>query len=123
MDHLKALVVDDKKIIGDLFGYILGRGGHDITVVQSGYDALERIKHENFDVAFLDIVMPKKDGIATLKELKNLRPEMPIVMMSGYSVEEKRQEVRALGAITCLSKPVEMDEVRKIIKSAIGKEI
>lgn len=123
MDKIKVLVVDDKKVIGDLFEFTLGYSGHDIKWVDNAHDALELIKKEKFDVVFLDIIMPKADGVAILEELREIAPDLPVVMMSGYSVDEKRNRARDLGAITCLKKPFEMDDVRKIVKIAIGKEI
>ena len=123
MDKIKALVVDDKKIIGDLFDFVLGYNGHAITVVQTASDALELIKKNKFDIAFLDIVMPQDDGVSILEEMKAISPDLPVVMMSGYSVEEKRNRVKELGAVTCLKKPFDMDDIRKVVKAAIGKDI
>ena len=123
MDKIKILVVDDKKIIGDLFDFTLGYSGHDITVVNNARDALDAVKKNRFDIAFLDIVMPERDGVAILEDIKTAAPDLPIVMMSGYSVEDKRIRAKELGAVTCLKKPFEMDDVRKIVKVAIGKDI
>ena len=123
MDKIRVLVVDDKKIIGDLFDFTLGFKGHEIKVVNNAKDALEAVKQNVFDIAFLDIVMPDKDGVTLLAEIKTVSPLLPVVMMSGYSVEDKRNKAQALGAVTCLKKPFEMDDVRKIVKVAIGKEI
>ncbi len=122
-DKIRVLVIDDKKIIGDLFGFTLGYSGHDITVVDNANAAIEVVKKKEFDIAFIDIVMPEKDGVSTLQEIKALAPKLPIVMMSGYSVEDKRLKCADLGAITCLKKPFEMDDVKKIIKVAIGKDV
>ena len=124
MEKIRVLVVDDKKIIGDLFDFTLGyTGGYDITVVDNASAALEVVKKRTFDVAFLDIVMPEKDGVATLQEIRTVAPHLPIVMMSGYSVEEKRTQACELGAITCLKKPFEIEDVKRVIQVAIGKEV
>jgi len=123
VEKIKVLVVDDKRVIGDLFGYILGYSGHDVTVVQDGLEAIELIKTSRFDVVFLDIVMPEPDGVTVLERIKSLSPNTPVVMMSGYSIHEKRQRAKELGAVTCLKKPFEMDEVRQALKMALGKEI
>lgn len=123
MEKIRVLVVDDKKIIGDLFDFTLGYSGHKITVVNNATDALQAVKNKVFDVAFLDIVMPEKDGVAVLEEIKKIAPELPIIMMSGYSVEDKRSRAKELGAVTCLKKPFEMEDVRSAVKEAIGKEI
>jgi len=123
MDKIKVLVVDDKRVIGDLFDITLGFKGHEITVVQEGNKAVELAKDGKFDIAFIDIVMPDPDGVAVLQQIKAVAPGLPVVMMSGYSVEERRHRAMQLGALTCLKKPFEMDEVREVVKKAIGKNI
>ena len=120
---LNILVVDDQKVIGDLFEFTLGYSGHAITVVDNAANAIDRLKDQSFDIAFLDIVMPQVDGVETFKRIKEVNPNLPIVMMSGYSVEERRTLAKDLGAIACLKKPFEMDDVKKIIQVALGKEI
>ncbi|OGX07375.1 MAG: hypothetical protein A2Z88_03820 [Omnitrophica WOR_2 bacterium GWA2_47_8] len=123
MDKLKILVVDDKQVIGDLFEFTLGYSGHIITVVNSAFEAVERIKSEKFDIAFVDIVMPERDGVELLEDIKKVAPQLPVVMMSGYSVEDKREKSKKLGAITCLKKPFEIEDVKKIIKSTLGRDV
>ncbi|MFH1359696.1 MAG: response regulator [Candidatus Omnitrophota bacterium] len=122
-DKLKILVVDDKKVIGDLFDYTLGYRGHEITVVDNVQKTLEAIKKEKYDIVFLDIVIPDTDGVEIFKKIKEVAPDLPIVMMSGYSVEERRKEAIEMGAVACLVKPFEMEEVRRIIKGVLAKEV
>ena len=123
MEKIKVLVIDDKKIIGNFFGFTLGYSGHVVKCVHSAQEALDAVKQERFDIAFLDIVMPDKDGVSILKDIKHISPQLPIVMMSGYSVEGKRSEAKELGAVSSLKKPFELDEVRKVVREALGKEI
>ena len=123
MEKIRVLVIDDKKIIGDLFDFTLGYSGHDITVVDNAAAAMDAVKKKEFDIAFVDIVMPDKDGIAVLREIRSINPGLPVVMMSGYSVLEKRTQSKDLGAIECMKKPFEMDDVRRVVKQAIGKDI
>src|SRR3989338_258160 len=123
MTRLKILVVDDKKVIGDLFDFTLGYSGHIITVVNNADDALSALKKEDFDIAFVDIVMPDKDGVQLLEEMKAQAPFLPVVMMRVYWVDEKKEKSRRLGAVTCLKKPFEIDEVKRVIKETIGKEV
>ena len=122
-DKLNILVVDDKKIIGDLFDFTLGYSGHSITVVDNARAAYEAVKGRNFDIAFVDIVMPECDGVDVLKELKHLSPQLPVVMMSGYSVEDKKKEAGELGAVACLKKPFEIDEVKSLITTILNKDV
>ena len=122
-NKLNILVVDDQKAIGELFELTLGLSGHRITTVDNAQDALKIIKGKSFDIAFFDVVMPGKDGIELLKEAKHITSKLPIVMMSGYSVEDKKLQAQNLGAVTFLKKPFEIDEVKKIIKESLHKEV
>jgi CheY-like chemotaxis protein len=123
MKHLNILVVDDKKVIGDFFDLTMGYYGHHITVVHDLPNALEAIKHHEFDIAFMDMVMPGHDGVEVLKEVKAIVPGLAVVMMSGYSLDEKRQQAGLLGAVNCLKKPFEVDDIRRVVKETIGQEI
>jgi DNA-binding response OmpR family regulator len=123
VSKLKFLVVDDKKVIGDMFDFILKHSGHDIVVCQDPDSALETAKKERFDLAFLDIIMPQGDGIELLEKLRQIAPRLPVVMMSGFTVDEKRQRAKELGVDVCLKKPFDFDEVRKAVKLVIGKDI
>jgi len=120
---LKILVVDDKKVIGDFFDLTMGYYGHQITVVHDFLHALEAVRRDQFDIAFMDMMLPDKDGVEILKEVKAINPSLPVVMMSGYSLDEKRQEARRFGAVDCLKKPFEVDDIRRVVKAAIGQEI
>ena len=122
-NRIKILVVDDKKVIGDFFDFTLGYFGHDITVINNPNDAADATRHKNFDIAFLDIMMPQKDGVDVLREIKSIVPNLPVVMMSGYSLQERRDEAKELGAVDCLKKPFELDDVRRVVKEALGKSI
>ena len=123
MKPLNILVVDDKKVIGDFFNLTMGYYGHHITVVHDLPQTLEALKQNDFDIAFMDMVMPGQDGVEVLKEVKAAYPALPVVMMSGYSLDEKRRQASHLGAVDCLKKPFEVDDIRRVVKEAIGQEI
>ena len=123
MKNLNILVVDDKKVIGDFFNLTMGYYGHHITVVHDLKHTLKAIQQHSFDIAFMDMIMPENDGVKVLKEVKALTPALPVVMMSGYSLDEKRQEANLLGAVDFLKKPFEVDDIRRVVKEAIGQEV
>ena len=123
MKNLNILVVDDKKVIGDFFILTMGFYGHRITVVHDLEHTLEALKADQFDIVFMDMIMPGCDGVDVLKEVKLAIPSLPVVMMSGYSLDEKRLQARNLGAVDCLKKPFEVDDIRRVVKEAIGQEI
>jgi CheY-like chemotaxis protein len=123
MKNLNILVVDDKKVIGDFFILTMGYYGHQITVVHDLHDTLAAVKHHKFDIVFMDMMMPEHDGVEILKEVKAINPGLPVVMMSGYSLDEKRRQAAVLGAVECLKKPFEVDDIRRVVKETIGQEI
>lgn len=123
MKQLNILVIDDKKVIGDFFNLTMGYYGHHITVVHDLPHTLEAIKQHEFDIAFMDMVMPGKNGVEVLKEIKAITPGLAVVMMSGYSLEEQRRQASLLGAVDCLKKPFEVDDIRRVVKEAIGQDI
>ncbi len=122
-NRMKVLVVDDKKVIGDFFDFTLGYFGHDITVVNDPREAVKAASGQKFDIAFLDIMMPEKNGVDVLREIKSVVPQLPVVMMSGYSLQEMKDKAMELGAVGCLKKPFELDDVRQMMKTALGQNI
>ena len=121
-ERIKVLVVDDKQVIRDFFDITLGYYGHQITVVNDPELATKLVKQEVFDIAFVDMVMPQKDGVDVLRDVKVACPTLPVVMMSGYTIEEKHRRAKELGATECLKKPFEYEDIRRVVKSATGKE-
>lgn len=122
-NRIRVLVVDDKKVIGDFFDFTLGYFGHDITVVRDPREASKAAQKKHFDIAFLDIMMPELNGVDVLREIKSVVPDLPVVMMSGYSLQEMKDEAMRLGAAGCLKKPFELDDVRHVMKRTLGKGI
>lgn len=114
----RILVVDDEAFVRDLFDQALKTMGHEVLCVEDGCSAIERIKKDTFDVIFLDIVMPGMDGIEALKKIKEIDPDLPIIMMTGFAVEAKMNEALTLGALDYIYKPFDVDKGREVI----GKE-
>ena len=123
VNPIKILVIDDKKVIQDFFDFTLGYYGHQITVVQNPGDVVNLVKEKLFDIVFLDMIMPDKEGIEVLKDIKNVCPNLPVVMMSGYSIQEQKDEAVRLGARGCLKKPFEVEDIKKVIKLVIDRDI
>lgn len=109
------LVVDDEKVIRDLFKRVLGLKGYSVTVAESGKKAVEKLKKEEFNIAFIDIVMPEMDGVETFKAIKEINPEITGVMMTAFAVHDKIEKAAQHGAIDYLYKPFDIVEIMTII--------
>ena len=123
---INAIIIDDEIKARSALLNILKRNCEDVLVVAEAEGVLlglEAINHHNPDIVFLDIVMPQKNGIEVLKEIKSILPQLPVVMMSGYSLQEQKDEAVRLGAVGCLKKPFEVEDIRRVIKQVIGRDV
>lgn len=110
-----VLVVDDDPEIGGLFRKVLGDSSQSVAVARDGYEALEKVSAQKYDLIFLDVKLPGMDGVETLEKIKSISPDSIVVMMSGYSVEEEVKKAMEMGAQDFISKPFEdVDQIMTI---------
>ncbi len=111
-----VLVVDDRLEDRETFRDILEGKGYRVTTAKDGYEAIELVKKGNFDIIFVDVKMPGIDGIRTFDEIHKIRPDVPVIMVTGYSVEELVKDALDKGAYACIYKPLDMDKILKIVE-------
>lgn len=115
---IKVLLVDDEKDFVETLAQRLEVRDFDVRYSLSGDDALVLIQEHDIDVIILDVLMPGKDGIETLRLIKNLKPLIQVIMLTGHATVETGIEGMKLGAYDYLVKPTETEElVEKIIKA------
>ena len=107
----RILIVDDEKVICDEFSDILQDEGHDVDVAHNGPDGLEKIKVEDYDLVFLDVLMPRMEGREVFERIKKIK-EIPVAIMSGFLPASKEQDILSLGAVACLRKPLNLEKVK-----------
>ena len=100
------LIVDDEPAIQAALRGVLEDEGYRVTAVGSGADALRLVTDEPPDLTFLDIWMERMDGLETLAEIKRLRPETIVVMISGHGTIETAVKATKLGAYDFIEKPL-----------------
>src|ERR1700756_163520 len=93
--------------------------GHDATVCDNGAKALELAKAQPFDLIFSDVVMPGKDGLSLLEDLKRQGVAAPVVMMSGQAHIEMAVRATRLGALDFLEKPISSDKLMLTVENAL----
>ncbi len=111
-----VLIVDDESVVSDFLVKLLLLEGVRAKSVDDAYKALEAIKKEKFDFVFLDVRMPKLNGIDALREIKKVDSAVKIVMMTGYAVDAVLEEARKEGAIASLKKPFEIKEILQLMR-------
>jgi two-component system nitrogen regulation response regulator NtrX len=104
------LIVDDEPAIQSTLRAVLEDEGYRVTAVGSGGDALRAVTEESPDLVFLDIWMPKQDGLETLAELKRVRPETTVVMISGHGTIDTAVKATRLGAWDFIEKPLSLEK-------------
>lgn len=112
------LIVDDNIDMCKTMSLILRAGGYTVDTAKDGPDAIEGVRQEPFDIVFMDIRMPLMNGVESYKEIKKIRPETVVVMMTAYSVEELIQEALQEGAYDIVYKPLDMEKTIALIEEA-----
>ena len=115
--HL-LLVDDDPNTLASL-SRAFRLAGHEATVCDSATRALELVRAEKFDVIFSDVVMPGKDGLAFLEDLKTAGVKVPVIMMSGQANVEMAVRATRLGALDFLEKPLSTDKLLVTVENAL----
>ena len=113
---MKILVVDDEPLICEEFRDILEEEGHEVEVAKNGKDALQKIQAKEYELVFLDVLMPRMEGREVFEEIKKIS-KVPVAIMSGYLPPNKEREILNLGAAACFRKPLELDQVHSLIHS------
>lgn len=112
---LKILIVDDDKDAADSLAELFEMEDHTVTVVYSGQEAINAYTKLDFDVAFMDIMMPGKNGVESFFEIRKLKPEAKVFMMTGYSVEQLVKQAIDHGAMGVIGKPVDPRKVLSML--------
>src|SRR5712691_6078727 len=115
----KILVVDDEQSMTQFLGIVLRKEGFQVTTVNSGRDALDKIRSEPFDVVITDIKMPGMDGIQLLQGIKKHDPVLPVVIMTAYASQQSAIDAVNLGAFQYLIKNAKNDEIKLVVRNAL----
>lgn len=107
----RILAVDDEAIILDSFRKILVVAGYSIDTVEKGREALGLIRKRDYDFVFTDLKMPEMDGLEVTKAVKHLRPDIDVIVITGYASIETAVETMKYGAMDYVQKPFTEDEL------------
>jgi two-component system, NtrC family, response regulator AtoC len=115
----RILIVDDESFICENLERILGEEHYHTVVVQDGAGALKALRDETFDLVFLDLKLPDISGIDILRKIKELDPDLLVIIMTGYASVESAVEALKLGAYDYIKKPFKADVIKLIVKLAL----
>lgn len=115
----KIMVVDDDQGMRITLEGIFEEKGYAVVGAADGYQAIDLARETPFALIFMDIKMPGINGVDTYRQIKRIRPESVVVMMTGFSVEELVKEALNEGAYTIIYKPFDMDRINDIILAVL----
>jgi len=117
----KILCVDDEEVILGSFRKILVLDGYSVDTVESGQEALGLIQKHHYDFLFTDLKMPLMDGVEVCKSVKHLRPDIDVIIITGYASVETAVETMRYGAMDYVQKPFTEDELIAFTQKALIK--
>jgi DNA-binding NtrC family response regulator len=120
MSRENILVVDDEPDMRDALTAALRREGLCVSTATNGFEALEKVQAQQFDLIITDVRMPRMGGLALLQEMKRTAAAIPVVMMTGYGRIEDAVEAMKAGAFDYLLKPFSLEDLKAVVTKALA---
>ena len=120
-ENTRLLIVDDDVSFAENLADVLTEKGYETIAVNTGQDALQKVKRTVFHVILIDIKMPVMNGMETFKEIRRINPKTVAIMMTAFSIEDLIEEAIQNGAFGCLRKPLDIDNLVEQIELAREK--
>jgi len=115
------LIVDDEENVRFFLQEVMNREGYDVTLAENGTIAIEKAKKGEFDIILLDLRMPDINGIEVLEEIKKINPALIVIIITAYGTKQIAYDAIKKGAYDYFSKPVDINELRIVVKRAVDK--
>ncbi len=114
-EKINILVAEDNIINQKVAQTIFKNLGYDITLAENGSDCVRKVKSDGYDILFMDIMMPEKDGLEATAEIRSLGYKLPIVAMTANAREEDKIKAFNSGMNDYLAKPVKIEEIKEVL--------
>ena len=121
MEKVRILVVDDEPAVLESFKMILGIKDYNVDLFPDGPSMLAALKKDTYDIAFIDMKLPGMDGIQILKKIKEVDPEIEVIIVTAYATESSHANAITLGALEYLRKPFLMEEIYELVERGLRK--
>jgi CheY-like chemotaxis protein len=115
------LVIDDDRATLLLIARVLSDAGYTVVTAQSGFEAVDQLRRRPYDfhLAITDFVMPFMDGEATFARMREIRPDLPVILATGFIQQEKLQQLAGSGLSGFLRKPIPPDEIVNTVRMTL----
>jgi len=120
----RILIIEDEASIRRVLTKILSEenDSYQVEEAEDGVIGFEKITQNDYDLVLCDIKMPKMDGVEVLQAVKKIKPEIPIVMISGHGDMETAIQTMRLGAFDYISKPPDLNRLLNTVRNALDKK-
>ncbi|HOK06653.1 MAG TPA: sigma-54 dependent transcriptional regulator [Syntrophales bacterium] len=123
MKKLHILIVEDGKSQREMLRDFLSREGYEVKEAENGETGLQAVRNHHFDVILLDYKMPGMDGMEVLKAVRDINPEIDVVIITAYGTIETAVEAMKAGALDYITKPVDFDELLLLLERVAERRI
>jgi DNA-binding NtrC family response regulator len=120
MKKKTVLVIDDEQIVLDSVSAMLTDEGYEVDTTLNSRQGLDWAMERPYDVLLTDIRMPDIGGLRVLRDVKRVKPSLPVVIITGYATVKLAVQATKLGAVDIVEKPFEPEELLKALSSALG---
>jgi excisionase family DNA binding protein len=117
----RVLVADDEASIRDLLAKTLALADYDVDLAFDGRSAIERLRLMPYDLLVTDLKMPGADGLSVIREARRMKPDIPVIIITGFSTEASAIEAVNLGVAGYLTKPFRVPRVLAVAARALGE--
>jgi len=119
MPHETILIIDDEESVRKSLADVMRDEGYDVVTAASGRESIDLLNEIQPSLVLLDIAMPEMDGIETLRRIKDIRPEMPIIMVTGHGTIDTAVKTVKMGAYDFLVKPPPLDHLILVVQHGL----
>ena len=119
MDKKRVLVIDDEQIVLDSVHKILTSYGYDVSTTSTASIGVRRATNEPFHIVLTDIRMPDMDGLTVLRDIKRVKPTLPVLIITGYATVDSAIQSMKLGAVNYIEKPFTPEELVRAVVAAM----
>ncbi|MFN2271330.1 MAG: response regulator [Anaerolineae bacterium] len=116
MDALRVFIVDDDQDFAESLALLIEGRGYQVEVAFSGEEAIAKFREQDFDITFMDVRLPGKNGTESFLEIRKFKPSARVVMMTGYSVEQLLEQAVEHGAWGVLGKPIDVHQLLEMLE-------
>jgi len=118
---MQILVIEDDPVVGPLLVEAFTSEGQTVTLVPDGEEGLRYITAHRPDAVFLDVVLPRINGIEVLRRIRAIDPALPVIIITGHATDRQIDEARELGVIDVIMKPRILNQIESALQRLRGR--